>query len=511
MCPMNPRLLRPTASGFDPRRISGVLVWLDAADTSYNASTGTWADKSGNSRNFTEAVAENRPIVSTTTQNGQTILEFDGSNDRLTNNTNFLQISNCTLFATFRRLGNTFGGVISSASDLDGSPAVLIDSSLGRLRGHANLSTAGVGVVDSFCVFSGTVNAGATTLFVNGTQRDTDAAIGSLDTTATTTRIGTYRQANANFFNGYIGEIIAYNRVLTTDERKKVEGYLAWKWGLQSQLPYDHPFAGGFPGFGSQKTPSDPDALTYLAAVAAADGAPVEVGVAVAVDDFFRGIKADNTFSAIKSAALLCGARTLAGALVPLVGAAPTNYNFVDPDYNRETGLKGNGTTKYLDSGRNSNADPQDNFHIAAYATEVTTSASSGTNWFPMYIGTGGGSSGSCAIGRNQGNSTDLFFRNRTSVATLAAGGTATGLLGNSRGSGGEYLVRASGANSTITEASQSPFDGNVGVFRSLIGDTSITYSNGRLAFYSIGESISDLAALDARVTALVTSIGAAL
>jgi hypothetical protein len=35
-------------------------------------------------------------------------------------------------------------------------------------------------------------------------------------------------------------------------------------------------------------------------------------------------------------------------------------------------------------------------------------------------------------------------------------------------------------------------------------------FSDARFAFYSIGESL-DLAALDARVTALVTAIGAAI
>jgi hypothetical protein len=230
--PMNPRLLRPLATGFNPRQISGILVWMDAADTSYNASTGTWEDKSGNGRNFTQGTAANRPIVSSVTQNGRPILEFDGSNDRLTASGNWLQISNCTLFSAFRRLAGVFGGIISSVTDSDRSPAILIDSNAGALRGHGNLSRAGASVVDSFCVFSGTVTAGATELFVNGTQRDTDAASNTLDTSATTTRIGTYRQTDVLFFNGYIGEIIAYNRVLTVSERKRVEGYLGKKWGI---------------------------------------------------------------------------------------------------------------------------------------------------------------------------------------------------------------------------------------------------------------------------------------
>ena len=56
------------------------------------------------------------------------------------------------------------------------------------------------------------------------------------------------------------------------------------------------------------------------------------------------------------------------------------------------------------------------------------------------------------------------------------------------------------------SRTSTIPFDGNVFVF----GSNANYISNARLAFYSIGESL-DLAALDSRVTALVTSIGAAI
>ena len=46
---------------------------------------------------------------------------------------------------------------------------------------------------------------------------------------------------------GYVHELIMYDRALTYDERSKVEGYLAWKWGKQDSLPPDHPYAGGEP------------------------------------------------------------------------------------------------------------------------------------------------------------------------------------------------------------------------------------------------------------------------
>jgi hypothetical protein len=67
---------------------------------------------------------------------------------------------------------------------------------------------------------------------------------------------------------------------------------------------------------------------------------------------FVNGCKADGIWNAIKASCILAGARTLNGALVPLVGTAPTNFNFVDWCYNRKTGLVGDGSTKYLDSNR---------------------------------------------------------------------------------------------------------------------------------------------------------------
>jgi hypothetical protein len=45
-----------------------------------------------------------------------------------------------------------------------------------------------------------------------------------------------------NSWYGNIHEIVSYETLLTADERQKVEGYLAYKWGLQSILPPTHPY-----------------------------------------------------------------------------------------------------------------------------------------------------------------------------------------------------------------------------------------------------------------------------
>jgi len=128
----------------------------------------------------------------------------------------------------------------------------------------------------------------------------------------------------------------------------------------------------------------DPDAQAYIDAVELEDGQALEDGVRTAINDFVVGCKSDGIWSAIKSACILAGARTLDGALVPLVGSAPTNNNFVSGDYDRETGLKGNGSTKYLDSNRNNNADPQDDNHNAIYIHTAQTAGTGG-----IYMGAG--------------------------------------------------------------------------------------------------------------------------
>jgi len=108
----------------------------------------------------------------------------------------------------------------------------------------------------------------------------------------------------------------------------------------------------------------DRDALKYIDAVEQADGEKLEPGIRKAINSFIVGCKSDNTWDAIKASCILAGARTLEGALIPLVGAPPTNNNFIANDYNREIGLKGNGIDKYLNTNRQNNIDPQNSKHF---------------------------------------------------------------------------------------------------------------------------------------------------
>ena len=248
----------------------------------------------------------------------------------------------------------------------------------------------------------------------------------------------------------------------------------------------------------------DPDALAYIAAVEAADGQALEEGVATAFTEFITGCKSDGIWSAIKASCILAGARTLNGALVPLVGTAPTNNNFVSADYNRETGLKGNGTTKYLDSNRSADSDPQNDSHISVWQS----APDSGIRLLIGYW-----RDAPYAFSGLLTNSAAYYARlnSSTSAAARLLEGHTIGLFGATRSSSSSYIAKSgTGSLVTLSHTSSAPAPLNHYVFAgNHNGNLSYTHA-GRLSFYSIGEDI-DLTALNSRVSTLMTDLAAAI
>jgi hypothetical protein len=252
---------------------------------------------------------------------------------------------------------------------------------------------------------------------------------------------------------------------------------------------------------GTEKTPIE--ALEYLRLVELADGQALESGVRDAVIAFVTGCKADGIWNAIKASCILAGARTLTGALVPLVGAAPTNVGglFVSDDYDRKTGLVGNGSTKYLDSNRNNNADPQNSKHVSVYASTLPTST---VSQFPRLISSGDSTGADTFIHRRNNNGNFIFNVNSSSFDELSSD---LGFLACSRSLSASYSARRNNATTSFSRTSATPRNANIGIFASVDGQQ---IANARLAFYSIGESL-DLALLDARVTTLINAFDAAI
>ena len=243
--------------------------------------------------------------------------------------------------------------------------------------------------------------------------------------------------------------------------------------------------------------PLQPETFAYVAAVEAQDGQALEPSVVTALDAFVVGCKRDNIWNAIKASCILAGARTLNGALVPLVGTAPTNFNFVSGDYNRKTGLVGNATTKYLDTNRACSSESVNNVHASVYVN--TRDVGTG-----RYIG----AVTTSPIFELIGNATG--FRARVNTGTINTHGTLTtvpAIIGVSRSASASYNWRNGSESGSQATVSTGISTGNYAVFAT---NTGTTVSNARLAFYSIGESL-DLALLDARVTDLINAFAAAI
>ena len=238
---------------------------------------------------------------------------------------------------------------------------------------------------------------------------------------------------------------------------------------------------------------TDPDAGRYIAAVEAADGQLLEFAVGRAMNNFIVGCKTDGTWDAIKASCILSGARTLAGALVPLAGTAPTNVGpFVTGDYNRKTGLLG-ASGKYLNSNVLNNSLPATRLHVSAYTSSVAANA--------YAIPFGSQTDGALMFGTNwDGNPSTVKVSCNSNMLTFSVAALSPGFLGVSQP---QALSRWNGVNRAINPPTLTPPALNILLFGP------ISY-NGRLSFYSIGESL-DLALLDTRVTTMINAFAAAI
>ena len=257
---------------------------------------------------------------------------------------------------------------------------------------------------------------------------------------------------------------------------------------------------------GSRFVGYDADALIYINAVEALDGQSLEDGVKTAYNNFVIGCKTDGIWNSIKSSCILAGARTLSGALTPLVGNSPTNIGFTAASYNRRLGLTGN-KSNYLNT--NYSGHIANNQHLVIQKTSNNTS----NGFF------------SALAGVTPSDASWVFFRSQSAVAggrmeygigPLGSLFTDTQTVSSFFGvnqSGTSFIARQS-ANNEVDTATQTPTtvtdfepfyifaDNNNGSVR--------MQSDFRIFFYSIGESV-DLAKFQARVSGLLVQISGAI
>lgn len=234
-----PRGLSPV----DEARLQGRLwlpnalrlgAWYDAADLATIATVSSavtdWRDKSGNGRHLT-ATSTQRPTYTASGLNNQPAINYGAAinNNRL------------TWTGTAFNAGRTFG-----VAHWEGpSPFV----------GYGGLLSYPFTGNDSlFLVEVSNQWFGARQVFLNGNDSTTVAPLPTISTpfvwaddlaasaSRSTIWIGNDRTEANRGWRGKISEVLITLFQPTLRERKTIEGYLAWKWGLVFSLPANHPF-----------------------------------------------------------------------------------------------------------------------------------------------------------------------------------------------------------------------------------------------------------------------------
>jgi hypothetical protein len=245
-------------------------LWLDGADSSTITGTSTvsqWRDKSGNARNATTAVRS--PSLLLNAQNGLSAILFTAASATKLDTPDF-SIAPNRQYCTFVVVSGA--GLISSGNypriwvtkltGDGGSPASAFpqgflgagasNGSVAHLAGAASpLTPAITGLSNSAVLLSGrfgTAGVTADNISISaygGTQTSASGRTGTLSTTGI--RIGSdVGTLTTSAWNSWIGEIIL-TQDISFDQSQLIEGYLAWKWGLQANLPVGHPYKNSAP------------------------------------------------------------------------------------------------------------------------------------------------------------------------------------------------------------------------------------------------------------------------
>jgi hypothetical protein len=255
----------------------GARAWYDASDTTTVAVTSglvdSVTDKSGNGLTLT-ASSTSRPTYTSGGLNGKNIFTYDGG-DCLTAASaapwRFLHDSTGSSVFTVWKPGtssdpNAVYGLLGTngSSSVNTGISLFFDDRLSLSRDNrlvtfvtdnttnwvVNTSTA-----DNFAtpnanqICGWVLNPSATasarsSVRVNGgtaSQTNTDSFAPASVNPTFPLQIGALGN-NTALLLGSIAEVVIFAGVVSDSNRQRIEGYLAWKWGLTANLPAGHPY-----------------------------------------------------------------------------------------------------------------------------------------------------------------------------------------------------------------------------------------------------------------------------
>jgi len=242
-----------------PAQISTDL-WLDASDTStiiLNGNTvSQWNDKSGNGRNVSQSTIANQPIYNSTGFNGLPTLESTTATARwLATNGNqsgfsggnslwaFVVTSMNSDTANYARLISYDQVGIQDFNQTNLTPLILRDGlTIGTYRLSSMLGA--VTVSTNTPLLYATIYDGINgTGWLNGVIGTSVSSTGNFTSSPRITILSYGADPGSGFYwRGNVSEVIIGDTSLSTSDRQIIEGYLAWKWKLEINLPTGHPY-----------------------------------------------------------------------------------------------------------------------------------------------------------------------------------------------------------------------------------------------------------------------------
>lgn len=222
---MNPKLLRPRASGFNPKSIAGLQLWLDGADSSTITLNGTnvsaWSDKSGKGNNFAQPTASQQPSFTSSARNGRSAV-YVNSNNTISGPTGFSFAQPTTWFLAFQ--APTSSG---SWSIFDGDTARqhVFGNSQTEMRMFAGSSPVVATIVGSSWYVAILTYSGTSSTHRISTRTASTVSAGTNSITAP--RVG-----SSAGIRGNLGEIGVFNRAISQTEAEAMLKYLGTKWAV---------------------------------------------------------------------------------------------------------------------------------------------------------------------------------------------------------------------------------------------------------------------------------------
>ncbi len=224
--------------GFSPRTVTGIALWLDAADAASVTLTGgnvtAITDKSGTGKTITVTATVgytlSNAFVFTNTSGLFTVASMPPAPyDILT-----VATANAST-ATFRTLLRT--------ANAPGTHPLLLNTganTLGMWNGAQFNQFGSLTLTPNEKALMYVTMASGRTIQAakNGTEGLTASSPAGNESIITV--VGNSTGGGQPW--GTLQELVIYSTTLATPDRQRIEGYLAWKWALQSSLPSTHPF-----------------------------------------------------------------------------------------------------------------------------------------------------------------------------------------------------------------------------------------------------------------------------